>query len=503
MDPMPQRFGRYDILLELGRGGMAELFLARRSAVGGFEKLVAIKRVHPHLTDDPQFRELFLNEARIAAQLSHPNVCAVHELDESDGELFLAMEYLEGVSWDTLIAAAPRGEIAMRLSAAIIAQAAEGLHYAHTLRDATGQPISIVHRDVSPSNIFVTVDGVVKVLDFGIAKMAKEGPKTRTGVLKGKLPYMAPEQIEGKAIDGRTDLFALGVCLWEALTGERLYERDTDFLIWKAITEEPVPSVNARVQRYPAAIDGVIQRALEKDKALRYANVREFSEALSRVVFPMTDGEIAGLVRSLCADRIAKRQREVAAVVSESREASRELRAMTGGPPSHDPGSTTNLRGPSDSAAATVPRSSEMTPPPVAAPETQPSATMSMGLRGDSLVMPRPRRRWPYVVAALAAVLVIVIAVIVATRETALSNASSGGGSAGPVTDEHEPADPEGDDPVPEVQLGPNGITVDDGRYRIDLGKGAGGGISIGKSGGAKPVKKPAKDVEQVGSGAR
>ncbi|MCX5743471.1 MAG: serine/threonine-protein kinase [Proteobacteria bacterium] len=359
-----ERFGRYDILLELGRGGMAELYLGRRSGVGGFEKLVAIKRILPHLAEDPQFRELFLNEARIAAQLSHPNVCQVHELDEADGELFLAMEYLEGVSWDALIAAAPRGEIAMRLAAAVIAQTSEGLHYAHTLHDATGHPTPIVHRDVSPSNLFITIDGVCKVLDFGIAKMAtggRAGPKTRTGVLKGKLPYMAPEQIKGEAVDGRTDLFALGVCLWEALTGERLYDRDTDFLIWKAITEDPVPSVNARVQRYPAAIDAVIARALAKDPAQRYATVREFAAELTRIVYPMSDAEVAGLVRSLCADRLARRQREVATVVSESRAASLELRAMTGADVDRDvdrdAGATTNLRGGAEresSAASTI-----------------------------------------------------------------------------------------------------------------------------------------------------
>ena len=229
----PERFGRYEVLLELGRGGMAELWLTRRSGVGGFEKLVAIKRILPHLVEDPQFRDLFLNEGRIAARLSHPNVCQVYELDEVDGELFLAMEYLDGVSWDQLAQAAPRGEIAMRLATAVIVQACAGLDYAHTLRDPTGHPTPIVHRDVSPPNLFVTVDGTCKVLDFGIAKSLRDSSAapSRTGVLKGKLPYMAPEQIQGDPVDARTDVFALGVCLWEALTGERLYERETDLLI--------------------------------------------------------------------------------------------------------------------------------------------------------------------------------------------------------------------------------------------------------------------------------
>ncbi len=178
------------------------------------------------------------------------NVCVVHELDEVDGEPYLAMEYLRGVTWDHLIAAVPPGELALRATAAVTVQACAALHYAHTLRDATGAATPVVHRDVSPQNLFVTVDGVVKMLDFGIAKM-DGGPRTRTGTVKGKQPYMAPEQIRGGAIDGRADVFALGACAWEALTGARLYDRPTDFAIWKAICDEPMPMPMRRSPRDP------------------------------------------------------------------------------------------------------------------------------------------------------------------------------------------------------------------------------------------------------------
>jgi len=222
--PRPTRFGRYELLLVLGRGGMAELDLARLNGVGGFAKLVAIKRILPHLAQDRQFVEMFLNEGRIAARLSHPNVCQVYELGEVDGELFLAMEYLDGVSWDDLLAQVRvtfDAPARLRLTAGVLSQAAEGLHYAHQLRDVAGNSTPVIHRDVSPQNLFVTVDGVCKVLDFGVSKMMTDGPRTRTGLLKGKLPYMSPEQIRGEPIDARSDVFALGVVAWEALAGAR------------------------------------------------------------------------------------------------------------------------------------------------------------------------------------------------------------------------------------------------------------------------------------------
>ena len=179
--------GRYELLIELAKGGMAELFLGRLHGVGGFAKLVAIKRILPHLAEDKLFVEMFLNEGRIAAHLSHPNVCQVHELGEANGALFLAMEYLDGAAWDALIREQPRTPpdniTTLRLVAGVIAQACEGLHYAHELRDHDGTPTPVIHRDVSPQNLFITVDGACKVLDFGVSKMMKDGPRTRTGVL--------------------------------------------------------------------------------------------------------------------------------------------------------------------------------------------------------------------------------------------------------------------------------------------------------------------------------
>ncbi len=364
-------FGRYELLLELGHGGMAELYLARLVGVGGFTRLVAIKRILPHLARDKQFVELFLNEGRIAAQLAHPNVCQVYELAETDGELYLAMEYLDGVSWDELLASIPPTEpIRLPLTAGALAQIAEGLHYGHQLRDAHGQPTPVIHRDVSPQNLFVTVDGVCKVLDFGVAKMTASGPRTRTGVLKGKIPYMSPEQIRGEPLDPRADVFALGVVAWEALTGERLFDRESDFLVWKAIDEEPIPTVTSRRPELPPAIDAVIARALERDRDRRYASTRELAAALSAIA-PSSFGapQIANVVRSACAARLAGRAAMLAEVA-------------------HEP-----------SPADTI---------------EDAAATASLRVRNRSVTITRPRRRrWPWLAAGAAIVAIAAIAVAV------------------------------------------------------------------------------------------
>ncbi len=318
--PRQDRIGRYELLIELGRGGMAELFLGRLLGAGGFAKLVAIKRILPHFAQDKQFKEMFLNEGRIAAQLSHPNVCQVFELAEIDDELVLAMEYLDGVTWDVLVAASPPGADTLRLATGVLAQAAEGLHYAHTLRDVEGNPTPVVHRDVSPQNLFVTVDGVCKVLDFGVSKMMTDGPRTRSGVIKGKLPYMAPEQIRGEAIDGRADVFSLGVCAWEALTGARLFDRETDFMIWKAITEEEVPAIATRWPECPPAVDAVIRRALDRDRDQRPATARDFATALREAAGTIAAApEITDAVRLRCGEQLAGRAREVATAASARR----------------------------------------------------------------------------------------------------------------------------------------------------------------------------------------
>ncbi|HEU0030148.1 MAG TPA: protein kinase [Kofleriaceae bacterium] len=358
--------GRYELVIELARGGMAELFLGRLHGAGGFTKLVAIKRILPQLAQDAQFKDMFLYEGRLAARLAHPNVCQVFELAEDAGELYLAMEYLDGVSWDQLLAAATAHDdraTILALTAGVIAQAAEGLHYAHALRDPDGRATPIVHRDVSPQNLFVTVDGICKVLDFGVAKMMTDGPRTRSGVIKGKLPYMAPEQIRGEPVDPRADVFSLGVCAWEALAGERLYDRATDFLIWKAIMEEDVPAIASRWPQCPPAIDAVIRRALDREPGHRPESVRAFAAELARHAPVAHPEQLGAAVRALCADRLARRASQVASALAAPDDVAPDASAAQtiAVPPARDAAETVDMH---VRAKSMVVRRADSEPPP-------------------------------------------------------------------------------------------------------------------------------------------
>ncbi len=314
-----RRLGRYELLAEIGRGGMAELYLAQLHGVGGFAKIFAIKRILPHLASDPQFVEMFLNEGRIASRLSHPNICQVFEIVQDDDQLYLVMEYLEGVSLDELSAAIPRDpEAPLLLAAGIFGQIAEGLHYAHSLRDRDGRETPIVHRDVSPHNLFVTADGLCKLLDFGVSKIKTDEHMTRSGVVKGKLSYMPPEQFRAEEVDARADVFALGVVVWEFLTGARLFQRESEYLVWRAMLEEPIPSVREHAPDLDPAIDTVLGRALARERDGRYPSVRAFIDELTHVArargHAHDAGEIARTVRAHCAPHLAERGRRLATV---------------------------------------------------------------------------------------------------------------------------------------------------------------------------------------------
>jgi len=300
---------------------MAELHLARLKGMGGFSKLLAIKVILSHLSSNKQFVELFLNEGRIAARISHPNVCHVFEIGEVDGQLFLAMEYLEGATWDELVRVLPADPATrVRVTTGVFAQACEGLLHAHELCDDRGNRTPVIHRDISPQNLFVTVDGVCKVLDFGVAKMGSSATHTRTGVLKGKLPYMSPEQITGQPVDARSDVFATGVVLWEAFARRPLFMRDAEFLIWKAITEEPIDPVGTWESAYGADLDAIVMRALARDPAHRQPSMRELANEL-RILGDSWGGalaptELGELVRRLCRDQLAARALELVTVES-------------------------------------------------------------------------------------------------------------------------------------------------------------------------------------------
>jgi len=301
----PYRFGKYTLLAKLAQGGMGEIFAALLSGEAGFEKLVVIKRILPHLAEDPRFVSMFLTEARVTASLTHPNICQVFELGQIDGEYYLAMEYLEGVSLSRLIRQNVGRGLDLRIAAGVVCQTLEGLQFAHCFRQPGRGMVGIIHRDMSPSNVFVTSAGLVKVLDFGVAKVSHHSITTATG-LKGKYPYMSPEQIRGVEIDGRADLFSVGVLLFESATGRSLFNRGSDFETLFAVVEGPRPQASQSRPEIPLGLDEVIDRALRVAREERYASAREMSEALAREMAPMggvaTSRELAEMVRRDCAD---------------------------------------------------------------------------------------------------------------------------------------------------------------------------------------------------------
>src|SRR3954462_9254088 len=286
---MTTPIGKYKLVRLIAAGGMAEVYLARQAGAAGFEKLVCLKRILPHLARDKQFVEMFLNEARLAARLDHPNIVSIYDLGEASGNYFIAMEFIDGPS---LRAAAKRAlERGERLPipeiVKIVSMAAAGLHYAHDLTDAAGKPLGLVHRDISPDNVLVHRNGTAKVVDFGIAKAASSSSQTRTGTLKGKVAYMPPEQLRGEQLDRRTDVFALGVVLYELLAGKRPWEGTSEVaLIGKIMTEEPQPLGQIREDAPQELID-IVDRALAKDRSQRYQSCHELQSDLEALIVHM------------------------------------------------------------------------------------------------------------------------------------------------------------------------------------------------------------------------
>ncbi|HEY5938232.1 MAG TPA: serine/threonine-protein kinase [Kofleriaceae bacterium] len=319
----PSRLGRYELLGHLATGGMAEIHLARLAGEAGFEKVVVVKRLLPELVASPAYVAMFLDEGKLVSRLDHPNICEVHELARDGADYYLAMPYLDGVSVHELIGRPRdpdrRGEL--RVAAGIAVQACEGLHHAHELRDADGAPAGLVHRDVSPSNLFVTSRGVVKVLDFGIAKV-RGAAETEAGTIKGKQQYMAPEQLLGEPLDRRCDLFALGIVLFELASHQRLFKRPSDYLAARAILEDPIPRADAIDPAIPAALADVIARLLVRDPAGRYADAREVAAAITHAMAShgglATPAEIAATVTST--DELSAQRTRQARVLDEAKQ---------------------------------------------------------------------------------------------------------------------------------------------------------------------------------------
>src|SRR6185369_9959070 len=259
--------GKYRLIAELGHGGMAEVYLAVVRGPAGFNKLLVIKQIRPQLAEDPEFLGMFLDEARLAARFSHPNVVQTNEVGQEGDRYFIAMEYLEGQPLNRVIHRLGRATgVPLGMHVKVMLEVCAGLHHAHELADYDGTPLSVVHRDFTPHNIFLTYDGLVKVVDFGIAKAMNSSSETRTGVLKGKVAYMAPEQARGERVDRRADIFSVGVMLWEAATGKRLWKGVPDITILQRLLSGEIPTPRSVKPDISEKLEAIILKALSHQR---------------------------------------------------------------------------------------------------------------------------------------------------------------------------------------------------------------------------------------------
>jgi serine/threonine-protein kinase len=373
-------FGDYHMVAELGHGGMADVFLALIGGPSGtgFAKLAVIKRLRPNLAEEPEFIAMLVEEARIAARFNHPNVVQTHDVGTVGAEYYIAMEYLDGQPLHALRRAARRAgqPLAPALQYLIIADALAGLHYAHELADYDGSPLGIVHRDVTPSNIFVTYDGQVKVVDFGLAKAAGRATQTRTGIVKGTRRYMSPEHAMGQPTDRRADLFSAGILVWEAATGKRFWgDRDEMGVACGLLTGDYNPSPRSVDPRVPEDIDQVCRKALAWAPASRFATAADFRAALEACLDARSLDQRRNIGRR-ASTLFAAERREMQRIIEK---ATRDLLPISG----------RGISGPMSTAPFAVPMLAP--PPPPASASSLPSGTPTTAL-GD---VPPPRRsRW-------------------------------------------------------------------------------------------------------------
>lgn len=274
----------YRVSERLESGGMAEVFRGESTSVAGFKKQVAIKRVLPHLASNEKFIKMFLDEARLSARLSHANIVQVFDIGRVEGTYFIVMEYIDGVNLKGVVEyLRTRNEpMSVALAVHITVKVCEGLHYAHELTDSDGQPLHIVHRDISPPNVLISKRGEVKIVDFGLAKAAHSVEKTEPGVVKGKFSYLAPETAQGQEADAQADIYAVGIMLWEMLAGRKLFQGETDYQTVRMVQQSQVPSLRGINPSVPEGLERILMKALARDKAQRYRNAQHMGVELER-----------------------------------------------------------------------------------------------------------------------------------------------------------------------------------------------------------------------------
>ncbi len=308
--PVPETFGRYQLMRKLATGGMGQVYLARQKGPVGFEKLVVVKRILPHLAEEPEFIQMFFDEARIAALLNHPNIAQIYDLGEADGTYYIAMEYVHGESFRavTAKAAGVPGAFPLALKCRVVSDAAGALDFAHRAKSPSGEPLALIHRDVSPQNILLGFNGAVKLIDFGVAKAAGKISTTATGAVKGKYAYMSPEQARGEELDLRSDIFGLGIVFHEALTGARLFKRESETATLRAVVGGKVAAPSSVVKNIPKAIDAIVLKALARKRAERFQTAAEMQSAIEEFLtksrLPATPALLAAQMADLYKDEL-------------------------------------------------------------------------------------------------------------------------------------------------------------------------------------------------------
>ena len=307
--------GRYAVFDEIAHGGFASIHVGRTVGAGGFARTVAIKRLHAQYAKDPEVSAMFLDEARVVARIRHPNVCPTLDLIAEDDELFIVMEYIEGVTLRHLLrdAAKRKRSIPLGVALKIIAGALHGLQAAHDAKNELGEPMELVHRDVSPDNILIGIDGMPRLLDFGVARALGQYHNTRDGEVKGKLHYITPEQVRGEPITSRSDLFSASVVLWEAMTTKRLFQAKSVAAIAHDLLTKEIPEPS-EIADTPRKLDGIVMQGLERDSSKRWQSWAKMAAALEAVGELASDQAVARYVRQVGADRIADRAAKVAKV---------------------------------------------------------------------------------------------------------------------------------------------------------------------------------------------
>jgi len=312
---------QYEVIAQLKSGGMATLFLARRRGAAGFAKHVAIKLVHGHLAEDDRFVQMFVDEAMLSARIHHPNVVHVEELGETEGTYYIVMEYVHGGSLAQLLKALAKARRRMlpELAVSIAVAVADGLHAAHETTAEDGRLLGVVHRDVTPENVLIAFKGHVKVIDFGVAKARERSAQTTAGTLKGKFAYMSPEQAKGLAVDRRTDIYALGIVLWEMLTMRRLFKSSNDLELLDMVRDPQVRAPSELAPGIPPALDAVVLKALAPNADDRYPDCRAFRRALADAVpraLAMDASHLADLMATVMSDEIQRERASIPESVS-------------------------------------------------------------------------------------------------------------------------------------------------------------------------------------------